>query len=61
MKKFYRVVIRIPGAKSLLTPVVKKLRQSNFDFDETTSLEARIIFLESALAGLEERIEELER
>jgi hypothetical protein len=60
LKRIYKLVILIPGMKALVAPLVKKARHSNFNFDKSTSLEVRIIFLESVVAGLEERLSDLE-
>ena len=60
LKVIYRKSIRIPGLTFLLRPLVKRIRRSNFNYTHATSLETRIIFLESAIAGLEERIASLE-
>jgi hypothetical protein len=60
LKQIYKITILIPGMKAILAPIVKRARHSNFNFDKSTSLEIRIIFLESVVAGLEERLSSLE-
>lgn len=60
LKQIYKIVILIPGMKAVLAPLVRRARHSNFNFDKSTSLEVRIIFLESVVAGLEERLSDLE-
>jgi len=60
LKKIYKIVILIPGVKAALAPLVGRARHSNFNFNKATSLEVRIIFLESVIAGLEERLSDLE-
>ncbi len=61
LKAVYRKISKIPGANKVLNPIVLRIRKSNFDYDRSTSLEVRIIYLESAIAGLDERIQELEQ
>jgi hypothetical protein len=53
-------VVKVPGMRRLLSPLAQKARRANFNFDKATSLEIRIIFLESVIAGLEERVSHLE-
>ena len=60
VKQIYKIVTLIPGMKVALAPLVRRARHSNFNFDKATSLETRIIFLESVVAGLEERLSDLE-
>jgi hypothetical protein len=60
LKQIYRIAILIPGARAALAPIVRRARHSNFNFDKATSLEIRVIFLESVIAGLEERLSDLE-
>lgn len=60
LKQIYKIAIRIPGMKAVLIPIVRRAKQANFNFDKSTSLGIRIIFLESAVAGLEERLSNLE-
>ncbi len=60
LKQVYKIVILVPGVKAALAPLVRRARHSNFNFDKATSLEVRIIFLESVVAGLEERLSDLE-
>lgn len=60
-KFIYRQIVKVPGVARILSPIVKRIRRSNFNFDHVTSLDMRILFLESVIAGLEERISKLER
>ena len=45
----------------ILQPIVKRLRKSNFNYDHATSLDMRLLFLESVIAGLEERVSKMEK
>lgn len=60
LKFIYKSVTKIPGVSKLLYPIVKKIRKTDFDFDHATSLDMRILFLESVIAGLEERVTKIE-
>jgi len=51
----------VPGMRKALQPLVVKVRKSNFDYNHATSLDVRLIFLESTIAGLEQRIANLEK